>query len=81
MEVDKSFPLELDFEGKHYSGKITPSEERATDGTPVFFRVALGDELFAYLCCSDNGWRDRDAAGQPKGLVTAIGNYIFDYYE
>jgi hypothetical protein len=44
-------------------------------------RVTLGDQLFAYLCCGDNGWKENDSTGQPKGLITAIGNYIFEYYE
>jgi hypothetical protein len=81
MSDDNSFPLSLDYEGKHYDGMVTPSTEKSQKGTPVFFRVTLGDQLFAYLCCGDNGWKERNSTGQQKGLVTAIGNYIFDYYE
>ncbi len=81
MSRDNSFALSLDFEGQHYSGMVTPSEDKGANGLPVFFRVTLGDQLFAYLCCGDNGWKDRNGTSQPKGLVNAIGNYIFDYYE
>lgn len=82
MDTANSFPLSLDFEGKHYSGRITPSEEKSPAGTPVFFRVELGDTFFAYLCCSDIGWHDRDNdSSHPKELITAIGNYVADYYE
>jgi hypothetical protein len=58
-----------------------PSEEKGASGMPVFFRVELGDGLFAYLCCGDNGWKERDKNGRPKGLVNAIGSFIMDYYE
>jgi hypothetical protein len=60
---------------------ITPSEEQSAGGKPVFFRVSIGDELFAYLCCGDNGWRDRDTERQSQGLVDAIGKYLLGYYE
>ena len=81
MNTVLAFPLSLDFEGQHYEGTITPSDEKGPNGMPVYFRVVLGDKFFAYLCCSDNGWKDRDATGNPRGLINAIGNYIMDYYE
>ncbi|HVU58611.1 MAG TPA: hypothetical protein VHD83_26295 [Puia sp.] len=81
MNTAKSFPLALDFEGKHYLGSITPSEDVTRNGMPVYFRVTLGDTFFAYLCCSDHGWKDRDKGGHPGDLVQAIGAYIADYYE
>ena len=81
MNNDEAFPLSLDFEGKHYEGTIMPSVEKGPNGMPVYYRITLGDELFAYLCCGDNGWSERDGSGQPKGLISAIGEYIVDYYE
>jgi len=81
MDKDKSFQLSLDFEGKHYDGTITPSEEKGANGMPVYFRVVLGDTFFAYLCCADNGWNVRDGEDRPNGLVNAIGDYIAEYYE
>lgn len=81
MDVDRSFRLSLDYAGQHFEGSVTPSEEKGPGGVPVYFRVMLGDDLFAYLCCSDNGWRQRDGGGKPKGLVDAIGAYIADYYK
>ena len=80
MDIEKSFGLSLDFEGKHYDGVVTPSEEKGVNGMPIFFRVVLGDQFFAYLCCGDKGWKERDGEEQPKGLVGAIGNYIVEYY-
>ena len=81
MDTEHSFPLSLDFEEKHYAGTITPSDEKSPNGVPVYFRVTLGDTLFAYICCSDNGWMDRDGHSNQKGLINAIGNYIAEYYE
>jgi hypothetical protein len=81
MNTAASFPLSLDYEGKHYAGTITPSEDVAITGMPVYFRVKLGDDFFAYLCCSDHGWQERDKEGQHSGLIQAIGDYIADYYE
>ncbi|WP_431210066.1 hypothetical protein ACQ86N_28865 [Puia sp. P3] len=70
----------MDFEGKHYEGEITPSEEKGKNGMPIFFRVVLDGKFFAYLCCGDNGWKERDGEGQPKGLVGEIGGYIGEFY-
>lgn len=81
MNTTDSFDLSLDFEGQHYQGSVTPSDEKGSNGMPVYFRVVLGDKFFAYLCCSDHGWKDRDEAGNHRGLISAIGAYIMDYYE
>jgi hypothetical protein len=81
MDKEKTFQLSLDFEGKHYDGTITPSTEVAANGMPVYFRVVLGDQFFAYLCCADNGWGVRDGEDRSNGLVNAIGDYIAEYYE
>jgi len=78
---NRMFPLSLDFEGKHYTGAVTPSEEKGANGMPVYFRVTLAGELFAYLCCGDRGWREQDNSGKPMGLINAIGTYIREYYE
>ena len=80
MDTQNSFPLFLDFEGRHYTGSIIPSEELGKNKMPIYFRVMLGDAFFAYLCCGDHGWKDREKEGHPSGLIQAIGNYIADYY-
>lgn len=81
MEKNNAFPLSLDFEGRHYKGEISPSEETGKNGMPVYFRVSIDGQLFAYLCCADKGWWDRDGSGKPDGLVNAIGDYITEYYQ
>jgi hypothetical protein len=71
-----AFRLELDYEDKHYTGMILPSEEKDDKGFPVFFRVEIDGELYAYLCCGTTGWFDRENKGGEDGLINAIGQYI-----
>jgi hypothetical protein len=78
---NSEFLLTLDFEGRHYNGTIIPSDEKDQTGMPVYFRVTLENEFYAYLCCGTSGWSERDNSGKPDGLIRAIGNYIFEYYE
>ena len=81
MNDKKTFPLSLDFEGRRYNGEIEASEERGKNGAPIFFRITLDGKFFAYLCCGDFGWKERDDLPRPKGLIDAIGQYILDHYE
>jgi hypothetical protein len=81
MENTGAFRLELDYEGRHYTGMILPSEEKDHKGFPVFFRVEIDDELYAYLCCGEAGWHNRENKEGEDGLINAIGQYITDWYE
>jgi hypothetical protein len=81
MNSQARFPLTLDFEGRHYRGSVTPSEETGKNGTPVYFRVMLDGQFFAYLCCADNGWMERNGESRPPALIGAIGDYIRGFYE
>ncbi len=82
MSKENTFPLSLNFGGQHYEGIIEPSAEKGPQGHSVYFRVSINGELFAYLCCGDNGWKERGkSSGQQDGLIQAIGNYIFEKYE
>jgi hypothetical protein len=81
MDFEHVFKLELDYEGKHYSGDILPSEEKDVNGFPVFFRIELEGRLYAYICCGETGWHNRDDRKGHDGLINAIGQYIHDRYE
>jgi len=65
MDTAKSFNLSLDFEGRHYQGTVTPSEDKGVNGMPIFFRILIGNTFFAYLCCGDKGWKERDGISWP----------------
>jgi hypothetical protein len=82
MNEKASFPFSLDHEGAHYAGRITPSAETDKYGIPVYYRVMLGNRVFAYLCCGEMGWgrKDQDEEGD-SGLVQAIGRDIKRHYE
>jgi len=81
MDNTKEFKLELDFEGKHYTGSILPSEEKDNKDFPVFFRITIDGRLYAYICCGQNGWHDRDQKTGHNALINTIGEYIHDWYE
>ena len=79
MDEIKSFPFAFNFKGEHYKGTITPSEDTGKDGRPVYFRVMMGDKLFAYLCCGDKGWRVH-LEDNHNELINAVGTYIDNHY-
>jgi hypothetical protein len=81
MNITGAFKLSLDYEGRHYSGAILPSEEKDSKGFPIFFRVEIDGQLYAYICCGESGWHNRDEKGGHNALINAIGNYIHDWYE
>ena len=76
----RTFPFSLTYEGEYYEGVITPSAQTAKNGMPVYFRVSIGEKLFAYLCCGDTGWRAHEPKGNSAGLVQAIIAYIREFY-
>ena len=81
MDKDHRFPFLLDFEGQRMRASVTPSDEKNDSGQPVYFRVELNGQFFAYLCCNEDGWYEKDSSGKPKTLVDAIGKAIHDYYD
>ncbi len=81
MDNSHAFPLSLDFEDRHYRGKIIPSDEKDKDGLPVYFRVLIDNRFFAYLCCGAIGWGEKDSEKEPTDLIKAIGNYIEGFYK
>jgi hypothetical protein len=80
LNQSRTFPLSLVYDGDNYEGVITPSAETGKNGMPVYFRVTLGNEFFAYLCCGDTGWTTREQKGNSNGLVQAIAGYIRSFY-
>jgi hypothetical protein len=82
MNEKAAFAFHLDLEGAHYEGTITPSGDTDKLGTPVYFRVTIGDRFFAYLCCGEIGWGKKDnEEGGDHGLVQSIGEIIKKHYE
>ncbi|MHA4806828.1 hypothetical protein ACX0G9_01910 [Flavitalea flava] len=72
---------------KIYKGTITPSGDTDKNGVPVYFRVVLENNFFAYLCCDEIGWQkkdDKDKKDQgeigDEGLIKALGEFIKQHY-
>jgi hypothetical protein len=81
MNEKASFPFSLDHEGTHYTGRVTPSADTDQNGMPVYFRVMIGNSVFAYLCCGEMGWGKKDNEEGDSGLVQAIGMDVKRHYE
>jgi hypothetical protein len=81
METTGAFKLSLDFDNRHYAGTILPSEEKDPNGFPIFFRIEIDGQLYAYICCGESGWHNRDKKGGHDALLNAIGKYIHNWYE
>jgi hypothetical protein len=82
MNEKASFPFSLDHEGAHYTGRVTPSADTDKNGMPVYFRVMIGNRVFAYLCCGEMGWGKKDKQDEKgdSGLIHAIGRDIQSHY-
>ena len=83
MNNAASFPFSLNFKGSPYQGTITPSGDTDKNGMPVYFRVMIGDNFFAYLCCGEIGWGRKDESKEQgdSGLIQAIGEFIKRHYQ
>jgi hypothetical protein len=80
LNQNRTFPLSLTYEGESYEGVVTPSAATAKNGMPLYFKVMLENEFFAYLCCGDTGWTAREQNGNSTGLIQAIARYINNHY-
>src|SRR6201996_9058277 len=70
--------LEFEYEGKAYKGEAVPISETCTDDICYEADVSLNDEDLGIIRCAKSGWKmDR----VEQGLIDAIGNEIFLYYE
>jgi hypothetical protein len=70
--------LEFEYDGKTYKGEAIPISETCSDDICYEADVSLNDEYLGIIRCAKSGWK-MDRADQ--GLVDAIGNEIFLYYE
>lgn len=71
-------PLEFEYKGKHYKGEGVPISETCSEDVCYEVDVTLNDENPGIIRCAKNGWKmDR----MEQGLIDAIGNEIFLYFE
>lgn len=71
-------PLEFEYEGQHYKGEGVPITETCSPEICYEVDVTLNDENIGIIRCAKSGWKmDR----VEQGLVDAIGNEIYLYFE
>jgi hypothetical protein len=71
-------PLEFEYEGKQYKGEGVPISETCSPDVCYEVDITLNDENLGIIRCMKSGWKmDR----VEQGLIDAIGNEIFLYFE
>lgn len=77
LEADP-VPLEFEYKGVTYKGEGVPISETCRNGVCYQMAVSLNDENLGIIRCAKSGWK---MDGVEQGLVDAIGNEIFLYFE
>jgi hypothetical protein len=75
---DNLLDIELNFEGKHYTGWIRPAEKLNNDGKPVSYHVVLDKVFFGNLSHTGHNWTSDEP--RPESLIQAVGNAIEKYF-
>ena len=77
---EKSIPVPLHFQykGKQYDGVGIPMMVSCKDGVCDRLDVTLNEKHLGVIKCTKNGWRLTDV---PQGLVNAIGEKVFEWYQ
>ena len=77
LEEDPA-PLEFEYNGKNYKGEGVPITETCLDDVCYPLAISLNDTNMGIIRCAKSGWK---MDGIEQGLVDAICNEIFLYYE
>lgn len=71
---DKTFNIELTYNGMQYTGWVTPSGQTNDQGKPRSFHVVLNEIMFGNLSLNDHKWTIDEQ--RPAELVEAVGQII-----
>ena len=71
-------PIEIEYKGQKYAGEGIPISETCDEGVCYQLAITLNDENMGIIRCAKSGWK---MDGQEQGLVDAIGEEIFQYFE
>src|ERR1700733_5496533 len=76
IAVMKKTPIaiQLDHQGIHYDGWVTPSTHVHDDGLPKSYRLELNQALFGNLSHNRGKWMIDEP--RPQGLVVAVGTCL-----
>lgn len=72
-------PLEIDYNGAHYTGDALPVGPTCHDGICDELDVTLNDRNLGIIRCMKSGWKMDTIADQ--GLVDAIGEELYYWFE
>ena len=72
-------PLEIEYNGETYKGEAVPISQTCHDGVCDELDISLNDEHVGVIKCTKSGWKMDGLEDQ--GLVDAIGEEIFYWYE
>src|SRR6266487_1902534 len=72
-------PLEIEYNGEKDKGEAIPITQTCHDGICDELDITLNDEYIGVIRCTKSGWK-MDGA-EDEGLVNAIGEEIFYWYE
>lgn len=72
-------PLEIEYDGKKYTGEAIPVSQTCHDGVCDELDVTLNDENLGIIKCTKGGWK-MDTVKDQK-FVDTIGEEIFYWYE
>jgi len=73
------FPIQFNYDGKHYSGNIQPLQTGLQHRIPTAFQVFLNNVYYGLVKRRGTDWE----TDSPKCaiMVDIIGNHIYDRYE
>ncbi|HZY81443.1 MAG TPA: hypothetical protein VFE50_18095 [Cyclobacteriaceae bacterium] len=79
-EPEKAIPVPLEFQykGKEYKGMGVPVMSSCENGICQQLDVTLNNKHLGVIKCTKKGWKLTDV---PQGLVNAIGQEVFQWYE
>jgi hypothetical protein len=77
-EMAVPIPLQFEYKGKVYKGMGVPVMSSCGNGVCRELDVTLNNKHLGLIKCTKNGWK---LAETPQGLVNAIGQEIFQWYE
>lgn len=77
-ESTSPVPLHFDYRGKKYDGVGIPMMSSCHNGVCDRLDVTLNQKHIGVIRCTKDGWR---LANTPQGLVNAIGEKLYEWYE
>ena len=76
---DKKFDISFEFDGRSYSGWVSPTKELNEKGQPTTFLVELNGQPMGEISFSNCKWLGNDE--RPAGLIKLVGKQIEKHFQ